>query len=230
MKSKKRKSSWVDDGKVNFYEILKLPSRYEVNLDSIKKSYKKLALVHHPDKQEDYGEKEKEEWLKVKFKRDSRSLWNADWWNQEEKVRLHFGLQWRSPKEIRPWKRRLLRSLFWLLQNKLLLVQKHKNPWLRRLFHPDVKGAEILRLLVQLRNLERILTQRRVYFRRSGKQKRKKVDGEGEQKTEEQNDQTGNIENQESCEFGLPKRPQNSRAQLKDWRRKGEEEGRKEKV
>lgn len=74
MKSKKRKSSWIDDGKDNFYEILRLPSRYEVTEEIIKKAYKKLALVHHPDKQAVYGEKEKGEWLKVKFKRDPGGL------------------------------------------------------------------------------------------------------------------------------------------------------------
>lgn len=92
MKSKKRKSSWIDDGKDNFYEILHLPSRYEVTEEIIKKNYKKLALVHHPDKQEEYGEKEKSEWLKVKFKRDLRGLWNADGWNQEKKVWFYSGV------------------------------------------------------------------------------------------------------------------------------------------
>lgn len=77
MKNKRRKRSWIQTGEESFYDILSLPSKIEVTNEMIKDSYKKLALIHHPDKKVEYGDKEKEVWLKVSLK-DKRGLRDAD--------------------------------------------------------------------------------------------------------------------------------------------------------
>ena len=68
LKQKKRKKSLSLMKSEDFYEVLGLDEdRYNITEDSIKKSYKKLALIFHPDKYEDgkYDEAAKGKWLRV---------------------------------------------------------------------------------------------------------------------------------------------------------------------
>jgi hypothetical protein len=69
LKQKKRKKSLSLMKSEDFYEVLGLDEeRYNITEDSIKKSYKKLALIYHPDKYEEgkYDEAAKGKWLRVR--------------------------------------------------------------------------------------------------------------------------------------------------------------------
>lgn len=66
LNNKRRKQSWVDKDGLNYYEALHLPSKHLVTDEMIRKSYMKLALIHHPDKKaENYDEEAKKKWLTV---------------------------------------------------------------------------------------------------------------------------------------------------------------------
>ena len=68
MNAKRRKKSITVMRSQDFYEVLGLDEdKHNVTEDMIKKSYKKLALLYHPDKHDDgkYDEVAKEQWLKV---------------------------------------------------------------------------------------------------------------------------------------------------------------------
>lgn len=68
MNAKRRKKSITVMRTQDLYEVLNIyEDRTTVSEDAIKKNYKKLALVYHPDKHEDgkYDDVAKEQWLKV---------------------------------------------------------------------------------------------------------------------------------------------------------------------
>ncbi len=64
---KRRKVSLETMNQQNYYELLNLSDDPQsITIDAIKRSYKRLAVMYHPDKQEGaYTEKSKQEWLKV---------------------------------------------------------------------------------------------------------------------------------------------------------------------
>jgi len=68
MNAKRRKKSITVMRTQDLYEVLNIyDDRTTVSEESIKKNYKQLALLYHPDKHEDgkYDEVAKEQWLKV---------------------------------------------------------------------------------------------------------------------------------------------------------------------
>lgn len=68
MNAKRRKKSITVMRGEDFYEVLNLDAdRTQVTEDMIKKSYRRLSLLYHPDKHEEgaYDEVAKEQWLKV---------------------------------------------------------------------------------------------------------------------------------------------------------------------
>ena len=76
MNAKRRKKSITVMRTQDFYELLNIDEeRHNVTEDLIRKNYKKLALLHHPDKHEDgkYDDVAKEQFLKVSLG-DSRSV------------------------------------------------------------------------------------------------------------------------------------------------------------
>ncbi|MFN7038428.1 MAG: DnaJ domain-containing protein [Alphaproteobacteria bacterium] len=95
----------------NYYEILDL--HFNASKDDIRKAYKKLALVNHPDKHK--GDKHKEEKFKViseayetLYDDEKRIIYNAkykDFYNQQEKFKKEENKASYSPEEIikQPW-------------------------------------------------------------------------------------------------------------------------------
>lgn len=68
MNAKRRKKSITVMRSEDHYEVLNLDEdRTAVTEDQIKKSYRKLSLLYHPDKHDEgkYDEVAKEQWLKV---------------------------------------------------------------------------------------------------------------------------------------------------------------------
>ena len=76
MNAKRRKKSITIMRRQDFYELLNLEEeKHLVTEDMIKKNYKKLAMLHHPDKHEEgkYDDIAKEQFLKVSSA-DPRSI------------------------------------------------------------------------------------------------------------------------------------------------------------
>ena len=90
MNAKRRKKSITVMRTQDFYELLNIDEeRHNVTEDIIRKNYKKLALLHHPDKHEEgkYDDVAKEQFLKVS-QSDSRSVRNAGGPRKAAEVRL----------------------------------------------------------------------------------------------------------------------------------------------
>jgi DnaJ family protein C protein 2 len=85
-------------GKDNYYAILGIEETFlTATVDEIRKAYKKLALIYHPDKNKENLSLEDQE--NVTSSTDAESLTNSESLSEEEKKKLEINRKWLKIKE-----------------------------------------------------------------------------------------------------------------------------------